>query len=155
MAAKNNCSDAVKYLLQRPEVSLDKAREPDGLAPLHLAASEGHKEVARLLIRRGAEVNIRDNSKEAPIHFAAKHGRLAVCELLLAKGADVNDKGCGLSPLALSNNHDHEEVSLFLTETGARICDAREFDAAKGDFVLPSSTTSAATATPAQSGRTR
>ena len=45
----------------------------DGWAPLHSAAIEGHKEVAKLLIESGANVNANDDLVGmTPLHHAAE-----------------------------------------------------------------------------------
>ncbi|MGY8732999.1 MAG: ankyrin repeat domain-containing protein [Pirellulales bacterium] len=61
--------------------------------PLHLAATFGHKEIAELLIDKGADVNaVGGLLGWTPLHWAAREGRKEVAELLIAKGADVNAK---------------------------------------------------------------
>jgi len=50
------------------------------------------KEVAELLIANSANKNAKDDSGETHLHHAAKYGRKEVVELLIAKGADVNAK---------------------------------------------------------------
>ncbi|MEG4021668.1 ankyrin repeat domain-containing protein [Microcoleus sp. S13C4] len=54
---------------------------------LHLA---GSKEVAELLIAKGADVNARDTLGFTPLHFAAAYGRVKLAKMLIAKGADIN-----------------------------------------------------------------
>lgn len=61
-----------------------------GRTPLHLAASEGHKDVVRFLLDNDANVNARDNKGRTPLHDAASGGFLHVVELLLANNADIN-----------------------------------------------------------------
>ena len=51
------------------------AKDEEGLTPLHLAASWGHKEVAELLIGNGADVNAKDIDGWTPLRKAAWHGR--------------------------------------------------------------------------------
>ena len=54
--------------------------------------SEGHKDVAELLLANKAEVNAKDNNGWTPLHLAAPKGHKDVAELLLANKAEVNAK---------------------------------------------------------------
>ena len=69
-------------------------KRKDGNTPLHTAAQFGHKEVAELLIAKGADVNAAVDGI-TPLHFAVARGHKEVAELLIAKGADVNAKNDG------------------------------------------------------------
>jgi ankyrin repeat protein len=68
--------------------------ESDGQTPLTAAAQLGRVEVVRLLLRNGADPNLRDFGSdyphETPLSTAAKHGQLEVCRILLEAGADPN-----------------------------------------------------------------
>ena len=55
-----------------------------------LASSKGNFEVARFLIERGADMNVRDNISRVPLHFASEHGHLNMAQLLLDHGVDAN-----------------------------------------------------------------
>jgi len=68
----------------------EKAEE--GVAPLHVAAQEGHNQVIELLIDNGADVNSKDGDEGTPLHMAAANGHKGIAELLIVKGADVNAK---------------------------------------------------------------
>ncbi|MCU0547580.1 MAG: ankyrin repeat domain-containing protein [Oscillatoriaceae cyanobacterium Prado104] len=54
---------------------------------LHLA---GSKEVAELLIAKGADVKAKDTFGFTPLHFAAAFNRIKLAKMLIAKGADIN-----------------------------------------------------------------
>lgn len=76
------------------------AKDKAGMTPLHIAASEGRKAMARLLIGKGAEPNATNSWKDTPLHVAADMGSQDVVELLIEEGADVNAKNkAGYTPL--------------------------------------------------------
>lgn len=82
-------------------VDADPARatafSADGFTPLHFAAFFGTREVARLLLERGADPDAvaRNPMMVRPLHSAAAAGRTEIVELLLARAADVNARQQG------------------------------------------------------------
>ncbi|XP_034045747.1 caskin-2-like isoform X2 [Thalassophryne amazonica] len=57
--------------------------------PLHLAARNGHKDIIRLLMKAGIDINKTTKSGTA-LHEAALYGKTEVVRLLLDAGVDVN-----------------------------------------------------------------
>ncbi|RXN06682.1 caskin-2-like isoform X1 [Labeo rohita] len=57
--------------------------------PLHLAARNGHKDVIRLLLKAGIDIN-RTTKAGTALHEAALYGKTEVVRLLLENGIDVN-----------------------------------------------------------------
>ena len=89
--------------------------------PLHLASQFNRKEVAELLIGKGANVNAKDLSVRTPLHLASLHGCKEVAELLIRKGADMNakDQG-GKTPLDWAIMRKHTETAALLRKQGGK-----------------------------------
>lgn len=99
-----------------------ETKDLNGKTPLHIAASNGHREMAELLIAKGANVNGADVNGWTPLHEAARKGYGHVAELLIAKGAEVNAKAkSGETPLYFSATKGHEDVVEFLITHGADV----------------------------------
>ncbi|KAM3294929.1 hypothetical protein ACQJBY_037661 [Aegilops geniculata] len=60
-----------------------------GFAPLHCAAKNGHECVLRLLLSRGASVDI-DGAHGTPLHTASYYGNAGALKILLDHHADPN-----------------------------------------------------------------
>lgn len=116
---------AVKHYLDAggdPNISVD-----DGSLPLHKAIRYGHPDIAKLLIRSGADVNARDKWRDAPLHLAVVSlgpgGRCLpdVAQLLIKQGADVNAQGAGnWPPLLCATDNFQTEMATLLRKHGAR-----------------------------------
>nr|DBA27902.1 TPA: hypothetical protein GDO54_008343 [Pyxicephalus adspersus] len=63
--------------------------DPNFTTPLHLAAKNGHREVIRLLLQAGIEIN-RVTKMGTALHEASLCGKTEVVKLLLESGIDVN-----------------------------------------------------------------
>jgi ankyrin repeat protein len=96
-------------------------RTSNGSTLLHICTENGQVELAKFLLRAGADVNARGGSWErSPLHLAALHGHTEIAILLLKAGADVHSRnGTGKTPL-----HDaveHPEMVTLLLEAGADV----------------------------------
>jgi ankyrin repeat protein len=61
-----------------------------GNSPLSAAVYQDRRDVVKLLIERGADLNQGDNAGWRPIHLAAANGRLKTARMLLEAGASTN-----------------------------------------------------------------
>ena len=90
--------------------ALDKGaaiNEVDGVTALYIACEAGNVELAKLLINRGADVNLPVSWQRTPL-YAANKGRYAdIVKLLLDSGANPNQLAKAQTPLhvALSLIH--------------------------------------------------
>jgi ankyrin repeat protein len=91
--------------------------------PLHLACQQGHYELCKLLIERGANAKSRNAAGCTPLHEAvlAPHGaRITV--LLIKSGADLNGKDHDdRTPLHKASSMGHIEHCKALIDIGANI----------------------------------
>ena len=103
-------------------VGVANATGNNGGTPLHLAAQEGHVDLARMLLDKGAEVDARDAKGETPLHRATEKGHTDVAGLLLARGADVNATSKnGATALHWAASEGHRDVAQLLLDAGADV----------------------------------
>jgi ankyrin repeat protein len=105
------------------EPELARAWSRDGFTALHLASFFGQEDAAKLLVERGAEVNLvarNENIHVTPLHSAAAGSHAEIVKLLLEHGADPNAaQDGGFTPLhSAAQNDDRESVEALL-EAGA------------------------------------
>jgi len=87
-----------------------------GYTPLHFAAkNKNGYEITRLLIEKGADVNVKDEDDYTPLHFAAKYDNIAATYLLINKNANINAKDKnGLTAKEIAKNFSAFEVYNLL-----------------------------------------
>lgn len=110
------------------------AKDADDYRPIHHAADrmrlkdnsgnpidpklEEKMIIARLLIERGARINVNSvGQKHTPLDLAARAGDLEMVKLLIDNGANVNN----YKPLHLASEKGHLEIVTYLVEHGANL----------------------------------
>ena len=92
--------------------------------PLHLAAWQGHRDVARLLLDRGADPDAAGEGGAAPLYYAVKHRHPELVDLLLDRGADPNradDSGVRPLDLCMAGFDPDDRIIARLELAGARV----------------------------------
>jgi ankyrin repeat protein len=112
-----------KLLDEDPDLAA--AWAADGFTPLHLAAFFRHPDAARLLVDRGAPIDVVARNEEiavTPLQSAVTAGEEETAALLLERGADPNFRhGGGFTPLQTAAHHGSERlVGLLLSHGGDR-----------------------------------
>jgi uncharacterized protein len=131
--AKGDFKSAKMYLLKGAKVNAKaNSGKTPGRTAIMWAAFRGKKEIVRLLIEHGAEINARDDWKGnmtkpdgtegwTPLIFAADSDHEEVVRILIEKGADVNVKTkSGITALSLAQLWRNEEMIQMLKQAGAR-----------------------------------
>jgi len=91
-----------------------------GWGPLHWAAATGQLDTVRLLIPRGADLNLPGKSLYGtPLTFAIGGAHLEVVQALVDAGAEVTAKGREACPLAAAAAVGDVRILRILTEHGA------------------------------------
>ena len=71
------------------------------MTPLHMIGMD-LKDIAKLLIDNGADVNAKADWDWIPLHSATEKGHKEIVELLISRGATVNAKdGGGYTPYGM------------------------------------------------------
>lgn len=127
-AAAGGNVDRVRELIEVQGLKVDRW-DGEGNTPLCYGARDGHLEVCRYLIDKGANVNFKRKPRpqahweawgtSGPLDNAVSNDHIEVARLLLSRGARVNAPGhAGFTPL-----HSARSVGMarLLIESGARL----------------------------------
>ena len=140
-AARSGDHPLVHFLLDQCKANPNNLEHT---TPLFEASLHGHVEVAKLLIKYGADVNLDystttvedgfrllgdhdDDSSEAdvtPLHIAVIYKRLETAKILIENGANVNVElgfHSGYTPLFSALLNESVEIAKLLIENGAKI----------------------------------
>ncbi len=89
---------------------------------LHDAARGGDVDQVKLLLSKGADVNLRNRMNWTPLHTAVQNRKHEVIELLIAEGADINAKNNrGLTPLMAAVYIGQKDAVELLIAKGADV----------------------------------
>jgi hypothetical protein len=120
IAVKAGDLTKVKALIEDYPGVVSSQDEPWMWMPLHVAAEFNKKDIAELLVAKGAPVNSGDIDHLTPLYIAVREGHKEIVELLLANKADVNAKdNRGDTPLDAAITKGRKETAELLRRHGA------------------------------------
>jgi len=61
----------------------------NGSTSLHRASQQGHDEVVKLLLSKGADIRLKDSDGCTALHRAASSNRVSACRLLLSHDMEL------------------------------------------------------------------
>jgi ankyrin repeat protein len=120
-AAMQGDKSAVRTLLQqKTDVN---AAQGDGTTALHWAAYRDDLEMAQLLLKAGAKVDVKTRVGEmTPLFMAAKNGSAAMLDALIKGGGDANGASSnGTTPLMLAAAAGKADAVRLLLDRGANV----------------------------------
>lgn len=88
-AAQKGGVDNIRILLKY-KADPDYQNPATGFSALEAAAAAGQEAAAQLLVRSGADVNLKDNEGRTALFYAAENGQTALIRQLLRMNADIN-----------------------------------------------------------------
>lgn len=93
---------------------------PEGQAPLHIAAGNGSVGLMEALIKRGADVNLANSNRQTPLHWAAWNNQTAALALLMRYGADITQQDlAGNTPLIFAAQNGSSDAAVMLLKQGS------------------------------------
>ena len=91
LASRNGRLKAGQFLLDRGADIKARSRKSDYCwTPLFWAVYREHLEYSRMLLKRGAVIDVLDSESMTPLHYAVLLRKIKVIQLLLEHGANVN-----------------------------------------------------------------
>jgi hypothetical protein len=126
---EHGMTSSVVRMLEMRSIDVEARRGVLGETCLITAAWNGHLDICRLLIDKGAQVEAKDGTGCAPLHFAAIQGHVEIVRLLCDRGADVEARcNGGLRPLHHAAMNGHISVVKELIEERNAEINARDDD---------------------------
>jgi len=112
--------ESAEYLIDKGADLNATAKNETGYTALTGAVSQNHNEVAKLLLKKGANVNHQYEGGFTPLMHAAFAGNVELVNLLLENGADPNARnGEGKTPLIFAREKGQDSVVELLRKSGA------------------------------------
>ena len=120
-AAGTGQTERLKQLITA-DPSLINSHSHDGFTPLGLAVFFGQPEAVKILLERGADVNLasRESMKVTPLASASAARQLEIARMLIEHGADVNARAAGdFTPLHEAAASGKIDFAQLLLDHGA------------------------------------
>lgn len=114
-AAKSGDLETIQQLIDQ-DANINEPSDYDGKTCLHVACAEGHADVVKCLLKRGASIYVRDRRGRTPLFDAIRNKRHVVVDLLLNVGArfEHDDIEVARELCIAATENDVERLRLWL-----------------------------------------
>jgi hypothetical protein len=87
-----------------------------------IAGYFGYRDIADILIKKGATLEKKDKNGFTALHYATQNDHTNMVELLLSEGTDIEIKNnAGYSPLSVAVSQNHIDLTALFIEKGADV----------------------------------
>jgi ankyrin repeat protein len=126
--AVNNSNQEMVDMLIDKGADVNKTVGMYHTTPLHLAASNGDKDITSSLIDAGGNLEVENTSGQTPLYKAAENNHVGIIDEMALGGVDVNYKSSrtndsGLSALHIAAQNGNYESAELLANNGAKLDD--------------------------------
>lgn len=118
VAANRGFKDVVSELIKSPDIRIDD--DDQGATALYQACYEGHRDIAELLLNKGANLS-KGYKGWSCLHGAARSGSLETVLLLLERGADIHAfiPKTNIGPMEIAyDQHNDKTKDMLMLMTG-------------------------------------
>eukprot|EP00733_Pompholyxophrys_punicea_P001353 Pompholyxophrys_punicea_v1_NODE_640_length_1540_cov_18.216835.p1 type:complete len:209 gc:universal NODE_640_length_1540_cov_18.216835:373-999(+) len=105
--------EGVQLIIENELIDIDTG-DYDKRTALHVAAGEGHYDIVKYLVERGASVNVKDRTGGTPLSDSIRAGHERVSKYLLEHGANPPQERFELELITFSSAGKFEEVERLL-----------------------------------------
>jgi uncharacterized protein len=96
--------------------------DDDGRTGLQIAAINGNLQIAAILLKASAHLDLKDKLGNTALHYAADRNQVPMAQLLLDVGAAVDpDNKNGMTPLMIAASRGNIEIIQALLAKGAKV----------------------------------
>ena len=122
LACHNGYDDIVRIMIEAGASMVSGHTDDPDTQLIHCAAKEGHAKIIELLITKGAQVNVTDQSGITPLMYACEAGSLDTVQRLIEQGAILDFQNPQhVTPLHFACQGGYSSIVAYLIKNGADI----------------------------------
>lgn len=129
-ASQNGHYEIVSYLIQQQDIDIN-AKNIYGSTPLIFAASKGHLDIVKLLLKNGADIGIKTYYLASILHAAVYHNQSIVVEYLLNHAPELIEVQTidGVTALDVAYDQKNETIINMFKQHGVQTVSEKQAEA--------------------------